>query len=195
MNTTLIVPGWRGSPEPHWQHWWLSEGANARMVVQDDWHYPDPQAWENRLAARLEEHPGARIVAHSLGAILAIRVAVLRRDLAIGGALLVALADIEQGGLPPYLAQFAPIPRVPLRFPTIVAASRNDPWITQAKAASLARSWGAQFVDLGWAGHVNPDSGFGAWPLGHSLLASLEKRAEPVTYMQLRGASFAGAAP
>lgn len=88
--------------------------------------------------------------------------------------------------MPPSLAAFAPIPRVPLPFPSIVAASRNDPWITDAKAASLARSWGAGFVDLGWSGHVNPDSGFGPWPLGRALLAFLDVDARAIARVPVR---------
>lgn len=110
----------------------------------------------------------------------------LRPELAIGGALLVAPADAEQGGLPPSLSAFAPIPRIPLPFPSIVAASRNDPWITQAKAASLARGRGAGFVDLGCSGHMNRDSGFGPWPFGRGLLASLDGDAPAIARVPVR---------
>jgi predicted alpha/beta hydrolase family esterase len=53
--------------------------------------------------------------------------------------------------------------------PTIVAASRNDPWMDQPRARWLAKRWGAEFVDMGEAGHVNLASGFGPWPEGRAL--------------------------
>ena len=40
-------------------------------------------------------------------------------------------------------------------------------------AGAYARAWGSEFVRLQNAGHINVDSGFGAWPLGLTLLQSL----------------------
>ncbi|ADZ69841.1 Predicted esterase of the alpha/beta hydrolase fold family [Polymorphum gilvum SL003B-26A1] len=51
-----------------------------------------------------------------------------------------------------------------LGVPAIVAASRNDFWMDQARARDLAQTWGADFVDMGEAGHINVASGFGPWP-------------------------------
>ena len=56
------------------------------------------------------------------------------------------------------------MPRQPLPFPSIVAASRNDPLGRFERVAELARDWGSRFVDLGEVGHLNPASGFGEWP-------------------------------
>jgi hypothetical protein len=44
--------------------------------------------------------------------------------------------------------------------------SRNDPYCSHAKAQALAQAWGAQWVDLGDAGHINADSGLSDWPAG-----------------------------
>jgi predicted alpha/beta hydrolase family esterase len=40
-------------------------------------------------------------------------------------------------------------------------------------AGAYARAWGSEFVRLQKAGHINIESGFGAWPLGLALLQSL----------------------
>jgi hypothetical protein len=115
------------------------------------------------------------LAAHSLACVLvahlALRSVTARR---VAGALLVAPADIEarRSGLAE-LASFAPIPRGRLPFPAIVVASRNDPYMTFERAASLADGWGADLVDLGAAGHINVASGHGPWPYGHELVRLL----------------------
>ncbi len=37
---TLIIPGYRGSENGHWQRQWLAEDEAARLVKQDDWENP-----------------------------------------------------------------------------------------------------------------------------------------------------------
>ncbi|WP_289016020.1 alpha/beta hydrolase, partial [uncultured Methylobacterium sp.] len=46
----LILPGLAGSEEDHWQARWASRLPTARIVVQDDWHAPEPEAWRRRIA-------------------------------------------------------------------------------------------------------------------------------------------------
>ena len=36
----LIVPGWQGSPEDHWQSHWQNSLPNSARVEQDDWLTP-----------------------------------------------------------------------------------------------------------------------------------------------------------
>lgn len=91
----------------------------------------------------------------------------------VAGALLVAPPDVEQPGTPEELRGFAPIPRSRLPFPSIVAASSDDPWIDEARARELATAWGARFESLGAAGHVNTAAGFGSFPRGEVLLEGL----------------------
>jgi predicted alpha/beta hydrolase family esterase len=61
----------------------------------------------------------------------------------------------------------------PLPFPTVLAASGTDPWADLESSRRLAARWGARFVDLGDAGHVNTGAGFGPWPRGEELLRDL----------------------
>lgn len=174
MTTTLIVPGYKGSPAPHWQDWWAAQDPDAVLVDQTDWDHPDPAAWELRLGLALAAHPGAWIVAHSLGAVLTARVATHWPQLGIGGALLVAPADVEAPELSARLGHFGPIPTAPLPFASAVVASRNDPCISPARAVQLARAWGSSFIDYGYTGHINIDSGFGPWPHGLALLRRMQ---------------------
>jgi len=95
--------------------------------------------------------------------------------------------DLDAGGLtepanelvatpahtPDEVRGFSPIPLVRFPFPSIVVASRDDPFSTLARAELFARSWGSRFVVLERAGHINADAGFGKWPQGRMLLREL----------------------
>ena len=76
------------------------------------------------------------------------------------------------------LTGFSPIPRQRLPFPTLVVASRDDPYVEIERAEAFARGWGARFVDLGRAGHINVASGHGPWIKGRALLADLIREVE-----------------
>jgi uncharacterized protein len=168
--TTLIVPGWRDSGPGHWQSRWAEQLPGARRIVQDDWVSPTRAAWVGALARQIEEAPGPVIlVAHSLGCIAVShlpRAACAR----VQGALLVAPADPERRAV---LSDFAPVPFARLPYRNIMVASSNDPFCSVRLAGAYARAWGSEFVRLQEAGHINIDSGHGAWPLGLALLQSL----------------------
>jgi predicted alpha/beta hydrolase family esterase len=61
-----------------------------------------------------------------------------------------------------------------LPFPTIVAASRDDPYVAFRRALEMAKAWGAELVDIGDAGHINTSAGYGEWPEGEQLLLRLQ---------------------
>ena len=71
-----------------------------------------------------------------------------------------------------------PVPRTRLPFPSIVAASRNDPLAGFDRVAGLARAWGSELVDLGDVGHLNPASGYGDWPRADEFIATLSAAAD-----------------
>ena len=66
---------------------------------------------------------------------------------------------------------------VPFVLPTVVVASRNDPVMTFPRARHWAATWGAELVDLGEAGHINAEAGFGHWAYGLAVLNRLAARA------------------
>lgn len=163
---TLIVPGLDASPAPHWQHWWAATDPSATLIEQADWARPCVVQWETELAGALLAHPGAMLVGHSLGAVLIARVLTRWPGLKASGALLVAPAD---PGRSDRIAAFGPLPAAPLPVPAMVVASRNDPWMDFTASRRLAAAWGAAFRDMGQAGHINVESGFGPWPEGMRL--------------------------
>lgn len=66
------------------------------------------------------------------------------------------------------------MPRPPLPFPSLVAASADDPLGAPERDAELARSRGSQLLELGAVGHLNPASGYGGWPRAGELIRMLE---------------------
>jgi uncharacterized protein len=175
----LIVPGWTDSGPGHWQTLWERAHRGWRRVEQDDWHHPDRSSWIQRLDEAVAAQPQPPLlVAHSLGAVVvAIWAAASDRTVRAAGALLVAPADVEAADAPEELVTFAPIPRCRLPFPTIVAASRDDPYLAFARAEELAAAWGATLHDCGLAGHLNTAAGYGPWPVGEALFLRLQENA------------------
>jgi len=57
-------------------------------------------------------------------------------------------------------------PWQPLPFKSTLVASRNDPYCSFERAQTFAQAWGSGLVDAGALGHINADSGLGAWPHG-----------------------------
>lgn len=119
------------------------------------------------------------VIAHSAGVIATVHWAQRTRR-QVCGALLAAPPDFEQPmseGYPSLEALRAggwlPVPRTSLPFPSIVAASRNDPLATFERVEQMAQAWGSRLIDLGPVGHLNPVSGFGEWPQAEQLVAQL----------------------
>ncbi|GGD21691.1 alpha/beta hydrolase [Aureimonas glaciei] len=177
MVTTLIIPGYRGSEASHWQRHWARDLPDSEVVEQEDFGRPILSEWLHALEARLAAAPGAILVAHSLGCALVAHLATRPSAAHVGGALLVAPADVDLLARDhPDFEDFAPMPRETLPFASILVASRNDPFMRFGRAAALAEDWGSGLVDLGMAGHINVASGFGPWPEGAILAAALRGR-------------------
>lgn len=173
----LIVPGWKGSGPQHWQSRWQARLPRATRVEQDDWESPTRSAWVAALSEAIENASRPPLlIAHSLGCITVAHLPLAIRQ-HIAGALLVAPADVERDGAPAVLRDFAPVPTVPLPFPSIVVASTDDPYCSPARAQAFAANWGSDLVMAPDAGHLNEASGLGDWPEGLRLLTSLRRRA------------------
>lgn len=180
--TLLLVPGLRDEAPGHWQAILAGQCPGAVSL-------PALGRRNIDLAARLVQIEDAVqaikgpvvVVAHSGGAIATAHWAQrTRAATAVHGALLTT-PPLFAGPLGPEfpdLAEFQrngwmPIPRAPLPFCSIVAASRNDPLGSYEGVSELARDWGARLFDLGDSGHLNPASGFGPWPAALELVREL----------------------
>ena len=173
-ENVLILPGWQGSGPQHWQTLWEAAHGYQR-VEQHDWTHPLRGDWIARLEdVVLSCDDPAVLVAHSLGCVLVAAWAAHSRHAdRVRAALLVAPADTERPEIREQLRHWAPIATQPLPFPSLVVASRNDPFCRFERAQFLAAAWGSRLVDQGEAGHINADSCLGDWPQGHALLSGL----------------------
>lgn len=175
-HRVLIVPGWNNSGPAHWQTLWEQEFPALERVRQSEWAQPDPDVWVATLDAtvRASRRPVV-LVAHSLGCVTVARWAAAHRGNTwpAVAALLVAPADVERPDANVALHAFAPIVRERLPFPARVVGSTNDRCCGEQRAREMARDWGAAFTLVENGGHINADSGIGAWPQGLALLAWL----------------------
>lgn len=182
--TILMVPGLRDHVPLHWQTLLQAKTPGARSVPPLN---IDGLSCAGRVAA-LDQAIAAIdgpviLVAHSAGVLMVAHWAVRHRR-PIAGALLVTPPDLAATWplsypQPAVLAAqgWTPLPRQPLPFPSIVAASSNDHLACLDAVRGLAADWGSQLVELGAVGHLNPASGYGAWPQAEELIAQLRASA------------------
>jgi len=188
LPTILIVPGLRDHVEAHWQTLLTGSlrqrGDTVRCV-------PPMGRSDLDCATKVAaiEHEATSIsgplviVAHSGGCVMVAHWA-RRTKREVLGALLATPPDFDSPmpeGYPTLQALrdggWLPVPRERLPFPSIVAASRDDPLARYDRVATWAAGWGAELVDLGEVGHLNPASGFGAWPRAESFIDALATQA------------------
>lgn len=177
MTEYVTVPGIGGSDAAHWQTRWESLLApRVRRIAPASWDAPELTDWVQAI----DEAVGVAddevvLVAHSLGCWA---VAEWCQGLGVGRparALLVAPPNPEGPRFPSVEAEsFVGLAATPLGIPGLVVASRDDPYCEPRKSRELAAQWEADWADSGAKGHLNSDSGLGAWEAGRTLLTRLE---------------------
>jgi uncharacterized protein len=170
----LVLHGWRSHrPREHW-HWWLTEELRRRgeqvlypqLPASDT---PTLDDWLELLRAELMQlGDGERIlVAHSMSCQLWLHAARhLTAEERVDRALLVAAPD------PAELAKHAEVTDFGIMRPDPVAVAQAA--VTTRMVCSTDDPWtphGPPYTDLGLpvdlidgGGHLNPDSGYNAWP-------------------------------
>ena len=177
----LMIPGYTNSGPDHWMTRWERKLSTARRVEQVDWVKPVVEEWTARVVDAVEraERPVVA-VAHSLGCSTLVKaVETMEPDVAsrIRGAFMVAPPDVENPTIRPrHLMTFGPSPCESLPFPSIVIASRNDPFCDYATADEMAAAWGSLLIDAGHSGHLNAESGHGPWPEGTLVFSKFLNR-------------------
>jgi hypothetical protein len=162
----LFLAGLNGSGPDHWQTRWRGKLPTARLVEQADWDNPDLDDWVGAViaASRSATRPVV-FIAHSLGVTTLAHAAAGLPPGVVKGAFLVA-PPADEALAAAGVAAFAPTPLAPLPFPSLLVASRNDPYGVQELAEAKAARWGSRLVSAGEAGHINAESGHGPWPEG-----------------------------
>jgi predicted alpha/beta hydrolase family esterase len=182
----VIVPGLRGDVPEHWQSILADQLGAAGWAVTTVGPPPgDPLDCAARVAGledAVSRAPSPPVViAHSAGVITTVYWA-QRTTREIKGALLATPPDLDiplPAGHPTPEALrwggWTPTPRTALPFPSIVAASVDDPLATTQHVIDLAGAWGSRLLLLGAVGHLNPASGYGRWDAAEELVRELER--------------------
>jgi uncharacterized protein len=180
--TILIVPGLREHVPDHWQTLLEPKLPKVKCVPRMERNKLSCAAWVAKLDESLAQIEGPVVlVAHSGGCMMVVHWA-QQHGRPIKGALLATPPDFESPLPEGYPKQEAlqqggwlPTPRAPLPFPSIVAASMNDPLGRFDRVAALATAWGSRLVNVGNVGHLNPASGYGEWPQAQDLIRELSQ--------------------
>jgi predicted alpha/beta hydrolase family esterase len=161
----LVVPGLRDSGAAHWQTWLQLRHPGSVRVYQRHWSKPDLDAWAARIGETIDAAgPGPWVAAaHGFGCLALMRHLQLRAS-PVRFAMLVAPDDPARFGVAARLPMGAPL------LPSTLFASENDPGMPIAEAREWARRWGSWMVNLGAAGHVDADAGYGPFPEAGALV-------------------------
>jgi len=172
----VVVPGLHGSGADHWQSWLAGQFVGAARVEQDFWSVPDIERWGDRVAETVDAlGPGPHVlVAHSFGCLATLHAASRYPGLGIARLLLVAPAEPTRFNVAHML------PQTRLAMDSTVVASDTDPWMAATNARAWALRWGSDWINLGDAGHINVESGYGPFALARDwTFAALRRLAPP----------------
>jgi predicted alpha/beta hydrolase family esterase len=171
----IFIAGLNGSGPDHWQTRWRRRMPNARLVEQSDWDRPKREAWVAAVVAACEASKRPiLLLAHSLGVIALAHAAARLPAGRVKGAFLVAPPS-DKALIAVGSGEFAPGPTSALPFPSLLVASRDDPYGGLEDGKAKARLWGSDLYDAGLSGHINTESGHGPWPEGAMRLAGFVK--------------------
>ncbi|MCY1435291.1 Serine hydrolase [compost metagenome] len=180
--TVLIVPGLREHVAEHWQTLLQARLSNVRSVPPLETDKLDCMARVRAIQHELEQIDGPVIlVAHSAGVLMVAHWAA-HYSRPIKGALLAAPPDLDAVWPSNYPSSetlrsqgWNPLPQGPLPFRSIVAGSTNDHLASLPAVTRMAEGWGAELLNLGDVGHLNPAAGFGHWPQAEALILELDR--------------------
>lgn len=171
----VLVPGRYDSSPDHWQSCWQQQLPIWQRIVQKNWDEPDIDRWVGSIKRQRMQHTKpALLVGHSLGALASCCVAIDYPEL-IAGIMLVAPAE------PSKFEVDERVPMADLKLPSLLVASRNDPFMSFNRAEYWASVWQSELVDIGEAGHINAESGFGRWPYGLEIVRMLLEKVDRAT--------------
>lgn len=173
MGSVVIVPGLHDSGPQHWQSQWQRRLPDAVRVEQTHWERPDLERWSASVAAVLDRLDDCWIVAHSFGCLATMHALARRADVDapfdnVRGVFLAAPADPDKFGVADRL------PAAPLPIAGRLVASLSDPWLSWQRALAWAERWRLPALCAGDAGHINVESGHGAWWEGWGWFRQLQ---------------------
>ena len=168
----LTVPGIFDSGPDHWQTLWEQvPGRVTRRFAPSSWDEPEARDWVAAVERELADlGPDTLVVAHSMGCLASAHVAATTGG--FRGVVLVAPPDLHDPAFPPEARGFEELVPAPLRVPGLLITSSDDHYGTPSAYARLAAAWDVPHLDLGPLGHINAESGLGAWDEGWRLVTA-----------------------
>jgi len=171
---TVIVPGWQGSGDGHWQNWLAGKlneaGREVRHPSFASLMTPELPDWLDGLGRALDGLPddGFDVVTHSLGAVLWLHHTAHASDHPRAARVLL-VAPPSPGTAIHEIAGFFP---PPLDIDTVRAAADgtvlvagdDDPYLPEGIYDAYARPLKIATTVVPGGGHLNVEAGYGEWP-------------------------------
>jgi predicted alpha/beta hydrolase family esterase len=170
----VVLPGWQGSGEGHWQTWLEEQLTEAgRLSHRPDFAdlgQPVLDDWLSALRATLAELPadGFDVVAHSLGAVLWLHHVAEPGDSPRPARVLLVAPPSPRTAIPEIAAFFPP----PMDIDTVrhgadgtaLVAGDDDPYLPEGIADAYSRPLKIATTVIENGGHLNIAAGYGEWP-------------------------------
>lgn len=165
---TLLLHGWGGSDDPHWQAWLAGEIAKDYGIVAfpllDNPHFPTKNRWMKQVKELMTQFEPEVVICHSLGNTLWFHLCNEGEIDPVKRLLLVAppRLDLELDTI----KTFFPVESPEFLFAeeVLLVTSDNDPYMSTDEALALRDALDIEMMVLNDAGHINADSGYGEWP-------------------------------
>jgi len=167
MKKYLILHGWGGSDFPHWQSWLAGKLAQEYGYVSflrfSDFDAPDLNRWYKELQTHLQEFTPDIVICHSLANTLWFHLCNTQELQSVEKLYLVAPPRLNS--TIPELSSFFPVkaPKNLYAKKTLLITSTNDPYLDVEEANQLQKALDVEMKVILNGGHINADSGFGAW--------------------------------
>jgi len=174
QDKVLILHGWGGSDDPHWQAELASEIAKGYGTISfpllDNCHFPSKNRWVKQVKQILLDFKPDTVICHSLANNLWMWLCEEDWMTHVDRLFMVSPPSLktEEKTIKTFFP--CPMPRNIYAKEVHMIVSDDDPWVKIEEAKDIASHFNATFTALENAGHINADSGYGKWALIEELV-------------------------
>ncbi|MEA2072852.1 MAG: alpha/beta hydrolase [Campylobacterota bacterium] len=163
----LLLHGWGGSDNPHWQSWLAGELAKKYGCVNflrfSDMDEPNLGVWMSELHLTLHDFQPDIVICHSLANTLWFHICNAKPMREVETLYLVAPPSLNCQVQE--LKEFFPVsaPKNLYAKNSFLVTSTNDPYMSKEETFILQKELNIPMKMIENAGHINSDSGYGKW--------------------------------